>query len=326
MIYPWQNIQWQQLWQTRQQHRLPHALLLMGLPGVGKKQFAQAFAHSILCVKPDAEGKPCGVCRTCYLVQAQSHPDLRMIEPEKEGQMINVDQVREVISFVNETAMQGGFRVIIIHPAAAMNMHAANALLKTLEEPTPNTLFMLIGEQHLRLPATIASRCQKIIFQKPAHDVALAWLQQTIPSPQADLLLNLAQGAPLKALQLNEDGTLKLREELYQGLYLLSEKKADPLQLAGQWQEENMVTIFNLLQSWLRDLLSFKLSSGQTDAINADYQKQFAELDGKISQTHLVHFIDHVQQLYAKLLRSINFNRQLLLEDIFIQWVKYGPG
>lgn len=323
MIYPWQHTQWQQLWQTRQQNRLPHALLLMGLPGVGKKQFAQAVAHSVLCVKPDDEGKPCGACRMCYLVQAQSHPDLRMIGPEKEGQMINVDQVREIISFVNETAMQGGFRAIIIHPAAAMNTHAANALLKTLEEPTPNTLFMLIGEQHLRLPATIVSRCQKIIFQKPAHDVALAWLQKTIPSPQADLLLNLAQGAPLKALQFNEDGMLKLREELYQGLYLLAEKKADPLQLAGQWQEENMVTIFNLLQSWLRDLLSFKLSAGQANTTNTDYQKHFAELDHKISQANVVHFIDHVQQLYSKLLRSINFNRQLLLEDVLIRWVKH---
>src|SRR6185312_1535313 len=145
-LLPWQTPIWQSLLQRQARHCLPHALVFSGVDGMGKKEFARFFASYLLCMTPTTMG-PCGQCRSCHLQQAQSHPDLLWVEPEENSQIIKIDQVREVVDFVNGTAMLGGYRVIVISPASAMNMYAANALLKTLEEPTANTLFMLICNQ-----------------------------------------------------------------------------------------------------------------------------------------------------------------------------------
>ncbi len=321
-IFPWQVQQWRKLWQCHRQNRLSHALLLTGASGLGKKHFAQTFARAVLCSNPSAEGKVCQACHACHLVNAEAHSDLMIVEPEKAGQMISIDQIRDVVKLANETALQSGFRVIIIHPASAMNMHAANALLKTLEEPTLNILFILINDQRLRIPATIVSRCQKIVFSTPKREVALQWLEthHAVTTEQASLLLNLTEGAPLAVLQFMEQKVLTLRQDFYQGLHGLSENKSDPLQLATQWQETDLVLVFHLLLSWLRDLLRVKLIGESVEVINYDYKNIFAQLQQKIARGNLLHYIEHVQQLYAKILVSLNLNRQLLLEDLFIRW------
>lgn len=257
--------QWHLLWQRYLQHCLPHALLFIGAPGTGKQQFAITFAKSILCRQPTHEGNSCGECPSCRLMQAKTHPDLVYIEPEQAGHMIKIDQIRQMIHFANETPQQGGFKIIIIHPATAMNLYAANALLKILEEPAPNTLFILISDHSLRLPPTIISRCQKIVFQKPIRT-------------------------------LEND---KLRNDFYQGLNALSQKQIDPLQLAMQWQEHDTRMLLIFFLSWLHDLLK----------IHSHY--------------HLLKYIDHVQKIYSHLLNSLNLNRQLVLEELFIKWTRY---
>jgi DNA polymerase-3 subunit delta' len=325
VIFPWQTEQWQQLTQSKLQNRLPHALLLTGAAGIGKKQFAITFAHTVLCEKPDASGTTCQTCHACHLVQAQTHSDFLIIEPEQGSQIIKIDQVRDIIHLVNETPLHGGYRVIIIHPANAMNTNAANALLKTLEEPAANTLFILISDHSTRLPATISSRCQKIIFHKPATETALTWLKSECSDSSVDvnLLLKLTEGSPLKAKEILTNDLLKLREELHQGLQKLSQKNADPLQFAAQWQEADLNLLFNLLLSWIKDFLRFKLTEGTSDLINADCKTIFAELDPKISQQNLLRFAEETQQTYKNTLRSINLNRQLLLEELFIHWTHY---
>lgn len=329
MIYPWQISQWQQLMNCKQQNRLPHAILLTGLPGVGKKHFAYSLAEVVLCENSDRTDAPCQTCHACHLIKAQNHPDLLIITPEQAGQAIKIDAIREVIQLVNETPQQGKYRVILIHPANAMNMHAANALLKTLEEPAPNTLFILTTDYSARIPATITSRCQKIFFQKPAPEIALSWLKTELKSSDVDylLLLKLADGAPLKAKEIYDNGMMKIRQELYQGLHQLSQKQADPLQFAGQWQETDIHVFFQLLMSWLKDLMRFKLTPGSkedsVDLINSDFHADFVALNQKLSQQNLLRFIEKVQQIYQAILRSINLNRQLMLEELFILWRQY---
>lgn len=321
-ILPWQKTIWQSIWSRRQQDRMPHALLFAGAEGVGKMQFAKALAATLLCVSPSEDGQLCGQCKSCHLLAAQSHPDFIQVTPEEKSEIIKIDQIREVVNFVNETALLGGYRVIIVNPASAMNVYAANALLKTLEEPTPKTLLILICNQSRRIPATIASRCQRIDFPQPESNVALQWLQASQPNTSAnlELTLSLANGAPLKAKELLENDILTLRNDLYQGLLELSQSRSDPLQKAAAWHDQDMEVLLYWLLLWLKDLLRCKVTSGQAALVNTDRQTDLVSMTQRISLESLLRYIDQVQSAYARALGTLNINRQLLLEEIFIEW------
>lgn len=143
MKYPWQDKQWQQLWQAKQTERLPHGLLLSGLAGTGKLHFALHFTQALLCSQVSAEGDPCNTCHACRLVMTDVHPNVFRVSPEEEGHAIKVDQIRALAEFIQQSSLQGGFRVAIINPAHSMNISAANALLKTLEEPAEGAILIL---------------------------------------------------------------------------------------------------------------------------------------------------------------------------------------
>ncbi|HSW69317.1 MAG TPA: DNA polymerase III subunit delta' [Gammaproteobacteria bacterium] len=323
IILPWQKTIWKSLLQRKEQSCLPHALLFSGGDGIGKKQFADVFANYLLCHSPE-ENQPCGHCRSCHLQKAKTHPDFMLVEPET-GTQIKIDQIREIVSFVNHTPLLGGYRIIVLNPATAMNIYAANALLKTLEEPTANTLLILICQQSLRLPATIGSRCQKIIFPKPKREEALAWLANKVNQDQMEMLplaLNLADGAPLQAYNLIANNIFSLRRDLYDGLIQLSNQQADPLQFVTRWEDKDCKVILNLLLIWLRDLLKFKLTYSQAELINSDYQASIVQLAGKLASNNLLQYYDLIQKAYAQILNLMNVNRQLMFKEIFIQWAK----
>lgn len=321
-ILPWQHEIWQSLWSRQQRDRMPHALLFSGVEGVGKMQFAQALAAAMLCNRPGENGQTCNQCKSCHLLAAQSHPDFMQVIPEEKGQIIKIDQIREVVNFVNGTALMGGYRVIILNPASAMNVYAANALLKTLEEPTPKTLLILICNQGARLLPTIASRCQRMSFHLPEKKSALQWLraQQHEAKTDLELILSLANGAPLQAKAFLENDILPLRNDLYQGLLELSQQRSDPLQKAAAWQEQNMAALLYWLLTWLQDLLRCKVTENQAALINADRKTDLINLTQRISLESLLKFIDRVQATYARTLGSLNLNRQLLLEEILVEW------
>ena len=323
MIYPWQTQQWQQLWQVKMENRLPHALLFTGVEGVGKAVFAEHFVRSLLCPKAATQGDACHQCHACRLVTGNTHPNVLRIIPEKEGQSIKIDQIREVTEFVSQSSLQGDYRIVIVNPANAMNANAANALLKTLEEPASGAILILISHQAARLPATILSRCQKINFTAPASALAQQWLSEQLPAvgAKAALLLRLAQGGPLTALRLAQDEALALREELYQSLLLLSAKKMGPLKLAASLQSSEPLTIIDFLLSWITDLLRLQLTGASEDIVNLDYQAALAELK-PVSMQKNVNFMRHLQLLRKQLCEGINFNKQLMLESLFIRWTE----
>lgn len=314
-ILPWLVNEWHKLKEAYLQNRVPHALLWIGQDGLGKKHLAEMFARLLLC----QEGTACGQCHPCHLMHAKSHPDFVDVSPEDE--MIKIEQIRQIVHFVQQTPMLGRFRVIIINPSSAMNLYAANALLKTLEEPTPNTVLILINNLNLRMPATILSRCQKIIFQTPARDVALNWLhQQTSLSPTSfseglELVLNLSEGAPIKALQAITSDFMMFRQTFFEGLIALSEGRADPLTLAAEWQEKELKLLLYLLISWLRDLIRSKFAIAP---INHDYSDIFKKTT--LSCPALFEFYDKIQERLAKVTDLQNLNRQLLLEELLIHW------
>lgn len=324
VILPWQKMIWASLLQRKKQNRLPHALLFTGSDGIGKKELAHHFANYLLCGVPTEEGA-CGHCQSCCLQRAKTHPDFMQIELEENAQFIKIDQIRDVVSFVNSTVMLNGYRVILINPASAMNVYASNALLKTLEEPTPNTLIMLICNQRLRLPPTISSRCQVIAFQKPDQDISLAWLASEIKDSDMETVLfglNLADGAPIQARDFLLNDTIVLRHDLYNGLVQLNAQQLDPLKFAEKWEDKDIRMVFNLLLVWLRDLLRFKLTASKAYLINSDYYAAISQLSKKFAQDNLIDYCDVVQKIYAYVLNSFNINRPLLLKEVFIRWMK----
>jgi len=175
-LLPWLVSTFADLQQRRAQGRLAHALMFVGPAGIGKHQLAERFAQSLLCAQPHADGQPCGHCHACSLYAAGTHPDLFRLSPEEDSKNIRIDQIRALIEGMSLSSHYGRHKVVILNPADAMNIAAANALLKTLEEPPADTILLLVTDRPSFLPATIRSRCQTLRLALPARDEAQAWL------------------------------------------------------------------------------------------------------------------------------------------------------
>ena len=202
---PWHDRQWRRVERDIRATRVPHALLLRGAAGCGKALFAARLAAALLCRSDDP---PCGECGSCRLCAAGSHPDRIDVAIEKDRREIVIDQVRGLIHTVGLTARIGPCKVVIVNPAEQMNRHAANTLLKTLEEPPGATVFLLVSANHALLLATVRSRCQLIDFPTADLGIALEWLRGRVPDPAAALAL--APGAPIRAVELSEGGLIEI--------------------------------------------------------------------------------------------------------------------
>lgn len=239
MDRPWHADAWARLQARRERDALPHALLLAGPAGLGKRDFLARFVKGLLCQRP-VEGAPCDTCRSCLLVAAGTHPDVVALGLglRKDGATrteIVVDQVRDLSQRLAMSSQFGGWQLATIDPADAMNAAAANALLKTLEEPTPSTILILVADEPARLPATIRSRCQRIDFLVPSREVALAWLRGQGVS-DAVPALEAAAGNPGLAREWAGDGALKQRGEVRNDLKSLAAGRGDPLEVVKRWQ------------------------------------------------------------------------------------------
>ncbi|HEY2629597.1 MAG TPA: DNA polymerase III subunit delta' [Usitatibacter sp.] len=253
--------------------RMPHALLVHGRAGIGKVEFARALGAAVLCESP-REGLACGHCPSCHWLSQGNHPDYREIVPEaaneddSEGEdtskpdkakslVIKIDQVRAVADFIALTTHRAGYRVLLIHPAEAMHPGAANALLKTLEEPPPMTLIVLVSDQPARLLATIRSRCRLVGLATPDHDVALRWLNAEGVAG-AESALAAAGGAPLLARELAAPEEAELRKRIVNEL--AKPGGADALQLASVLDKGAVPKFVFWMQTWVQDLLRVRMS------------------------------------------------------------------
>ena len=254
---PWLLSPWSALQGARRANRFPHALLLTGPLGVGKRLLVEALARSLLCPRTDARGFACGQCPDCLLLAAGTHPDLVRVGPDEETKSgeIRVDAIRALAGTEGLTAHRGGWKLILIDPAHRMNVSAANALLKTLEEPAPSTLMCLVSEQPSRLTATIRSRCQALHLALPVEAEALAWLTPQVRGLNAATLLHLAHGAPLRALELADKERLAVRDKLFAGFVAVAQGQRDPLAEAAAWNEADPALLLDWLSGWLSDLL-----------------------------------------------------------------------
>lgn len=235
----WCRSQWKVLAARAANGTLPHALLLCGPVGLGKRALTEAFVRARLCGSP-REGNACGSCRTCKLLAAGTHPDRMRVtlEPNpKTGVMrkeIVVDQIRALSSRLAMASQLGGWQIAVIDPADAMNPPAQNALLKTLEEPSASSLIVLVADQPWRLSATIRSRCQRLDFAVPPREEALAWLS-TRGVESAEGVLAAAGGNPGQAWLLAEQGGMQRRQDVARDLLALAAGRAHAREVGKTW-------------------------------------------------------------------------------------------
>ena len=223
---PWLTGHWSFFIQRLDQHRLAHALLLKGPAGSGKTALANAMVARLLCL--ESQTTACGQCRSCKLLAGGAHPDNFNLQPEEGSEFIKVDQVRALISSLDLTTSISTRKVACIHPAESMNAAAANALLKSLEEPVGDTVLILVTHDPGRLPVTIRSRCQAISVTQPDQLPALEWLQRNTgkPANEVSAALQAAGGSPLRAAQFLDSPVLDAYGQVQKGLAQLLSRPA----------------------------------------------------------------------------------------------------
>lgn len=319
VIYPWQTDQFAQVVSRIETNRLPHALLLAGRAGLGKRSFAVTVAALLLCRNAD-KGPPCGQCAGCRLLNAGTHPDLYVIEPE-ESRAIRIEEIRKLIDWLAQTSQQGGYKVVIVYPADVINVNAGNALLKSLEEPRPNTLLILVCDRLSGMLATIRSRCQRLNFAQPSRELSYPWLAGKLADDaNAHALLDFSQDRPLLALEIAKGEFLAQRKVLAAGLRRIWQGDGFAIEVAAELMPFDAVELLDMLLFWLNDLLRMLMTKDENSIQNKDMRDLFKLICTKIEQRSLFRFLDRVSEERAALIGPANPNRQLILEDLMIQW------
>ncbi|MDM5115477.1 DNA polymerase III subunit delta' [Aeromonas salmonicida] len=256
-MYPWLIPDWHALSQTAEAGRLGHAWLLLGDPGLGKEQLAERLARLHLCQQPD-RGEPCGQCHSCQLFDKGHHPDLGTVTVD--SKTIGVEAIREICARLQNSAQLGRGKVVIIPDAERMTESAANALLKTLEEPAGDSLLLLIASQVSRLLPTILSRCHKHVCQLPTEGETVRWLAEQ--GHQATLAqVRICQGAPLRVLRYIEEQQDGKRRELLESFVSLSLTPTQATHVCSQLADETQVRL-HWLQLFLCDALKTQAGCG----------------------------------------------------------------
>ena len=322
-IYSWHEAAFGQLAQRAQQ--LPHAILLKGPAGIGKRDFAAALARGLLCEKPAAALAACGACEACHWFDTGNHPDFRLLQPEiaeaiedeepgdkKKKRDISIAQVRSLAEFINISAHRNGAKVVVIQPAEAMNVNAANALLKSLEEPPPGTYFLLVSDRPHMLPATIRSRTQQLALPPPTATEAAAWLAKSGIS-QPELALAQAGGAPLLAVELDTADYWASRGQFLDGL---CSRQFDALALAERFVSQPIPQLINWLQRWSYDLA--RLSFGQALRYNPDRKDALIASTKRMKVLEIMRF--HRELVRFQRVVNHPLNPRLLIEDLLLRY------
>ncbi|WP_111642012.1 DNA polymerase III subunit delta' [Marinimicrobium alkaliphilum] len=317
--YPWQQSLWRQLDAQIEAGKLPHALLLAGPPGIGKRHLAEALTQRLLCQQPSS-GSACGRCRTCELNRAGTHPDRLLMTPEEGSRAIKVDQVRQVIDQLGKTAQQGGRRVVLLYPAEAMNVNAANALLKALEEPAPETVLVLVSDSPGAVLPTIRSRCQLQLIPVPPAAQVLPWLEPLVAGSElsAQTLLASARGAPLAALALLAGDTLERRAEWQTLIAQLSLGQVSAVEAAAKLQGDDLDLFLRWWLGWLHDLCRWQL--GLKVPVLAQLEPAVAERLQLAAPSLLQRYQEKLLGVRKQLRNGANPNKPLVLEEAMMDW------
>lgn len=341
-MFYWHEKDWNSLAARLQQ--LPHALLIQGPPGTGIEAFAFTLAEALMCERRTSQGWACGACQACNWFAQGNHPDFRLVQPEsldstetgesaegaeggdaiapvakkekKKSDQIRVEQIRALQDFLAIGTHRAGNRVVLVRPAEAMNVTTQNALLKSLEEPPPATVFILVTSHPARLLPTVRSRCQRIVLGQPDRQQALDWLltqdpQQPLSLDDWDQLLAQCGGAPVAALQARQ------HEAARNGFVrLLRDGRPEVLAAADATQGLPPALLVGWLQRWVYDLLRARLGTPvRYHLAEAPLLAQLAARCDLIALTRLLRSLGDSLRLAEHPL-----NARLFAEDLFIRY------
>lgn len=329
--FPWQQQIWQKLVARLQADSLPHALIFSGQAGLGKSSFAQQFTLSLLCEQVLSSGAACGQCRQCSLAIKGNHPDYLTLQPETK--QITVEQIRELNNSLQQAKHVAQRKLAVIFQAEKMNLAAANAFLKTLEEPNTGVQIILVSAKPQALPATILSRCQIFHFKAPNLDNdnlpgLIDWVQQNIPAVNGlaptdiETLLRLVHYAPLCLAETELTEFLSQRQQWLQQLLGFLQRNSSPINLAEQWKNLPSLQLFLFLQEVIADLIK-QHCFAQNDASNnyilyRNFATDLQQLGKCYSMHNLYKIWDHLSDFRNKINKNANLNLQLMLEELLI--------
>ena len=324
MRYSWTQAQWRVLVERVEADNMPHGLILHGLYGLGKQAFAEDFAQYLLCERPQAQ-QACQQCRACQQFNAHTHPDFCKLEPEEAGKSIKVDQVRELVGQLGLASHGGRYRVAIISPADALNPAAANSLLKTLEEPPPQTVLMLVTNRLSALLPTIRSRCQHVLFQRPPAAEAQNWLinNQQVAQGRLQAALAMVHGAPLAAAQILESEEMDLRESSFAAFYGIGTGTQRALPIHPAWLKAPLPTPINWMYSWVSDVIKLKCQQPAT-LTNQDKGNDLQNLAQKVELPGILAFLDSLAALLR--MQRVALNPQMTMEQLLVHWQTITAG
>ena len=327
-LFPWQREAARAA--LRHRDRWPHALLIAGREGIGKRSFALELARSLLCERPDADGLACGACASCHYAEAGQHPDLRIVLPVEidddnvatPSLWINVAHIRALIEWAALTSHRRVAKVAVIVPAERMNPAAANALLKTLEEPPSGTFLILVAHQPGRLPPTIRSRCQWLSAPSPDSATARAWLmEQDVREPER--VLSQSAGAPLAALRL-ADAAYQAERTVWLDA-LGSPATLDPIELAARIDRAPrdarkllLGAAIDWLAAWCADIAAAK--AGASPMRNTDYAPVIASIATVVAPLPLFRYHRSLLQERAQIAHPLQ--PRLVAEALLFQYQK----
>ncbi len=300
-ILPWHSPLLEHCERLISRQRMPHALLVRGRDGDGLMQAVQSLVALCLCETP-VGAHACGECKACGLVAAGTHPDLIRLLPEEKGRMIKVDAVRELVNQFSHTPQIGRWKIAIVHPATSMNHAAANALIKTLEEPSGQALLILTADRHAWLLPTIQSRCQVMMLPRPTQVQAEQWLaRQGIAGQAATDLLEATSAAPLLAREWHEEDKLATWHEFQRVFSLVADGR---LTLAGAADTLKDLSVEDIIR-WYAGILAERLKQN---------------IHNPLASRGLLACQDQLLEVAREQRRGTNPNPQLLLENLLMQW------
>lgn len=319
---PWLAPQIERLQRTRRAGRFPAALLVHDPCGVGGEWLTAYVAQLLLCRAADA---PCGQCRDCRLFLAGHHPDYYALTPLGDSKLIRVDQVRELSAQLALTAHAGGATVASIAPAEAMNQNAANALLKTLEEPRSGATLILLAAVPSQLPATVLSRCQRVVLKAPARAEAVRWLEQQRGAGPWGVVLDVLGDAPFEALKLDPAEVARLAAEIRAALEAARGGRLDIPATAERWARGELYELrLACIENWLTGRI-YSAAGAPRESPEMRNGTHLQESSSDINIARLLRLLDGVYEL--RRLRLTSINRALALEQLL--WTLPGaprPG